>query len=159
MAATASAGPEFDQRITGALGAAQGAGIFLSGVNATIGVSGGNVSYANTIGGTGNGSTAITKTGVGTLTLAAANTFVGNINIAAGTLSVASSANLGNAADGVAISNGATFAVTSTATFSNARTFSIAGNSAFDIAAGTTTTPARRGFVERQFAEDRMTAR
>ena len=124
----------------GAAGTGLGAGIFLSGVTANIGVSGGNVSYANTIGGTGNGSTAINKTGAGMLTLSGANTFTGDINIAAGTLSVAGTNNLGTATNDVAISNGATFAVTSTATFANGRSFSIAGNSAFDIAAGTTTT-------------------
>ena len=59
----------------GAGGATAGARIFLNGVNATIGVSTGTVTYADTIGGAGatNGgaTTAITKTGAGTLVLSA----------------------------------------------------------------------------------------
>ncbi|WP_296522673.1 autotransporter domain-containing protein [Rhodoplanes sp.] len=137
-------GPSSFNGSAGAAGTAQGAGIFLSGVTANIGVSGGTVTYGNTIGGTGlttgGINTAINKTGSGTLVLSAANTFIGNVNITAGTLAVAGTGNLGNAANRVAIWDGATFAVTSTATFANTRLFSIAGLSTFAIAPGTTTT-------------------
>ena len=118
----------------GSAGTGQGAGIFLSGVRANIGVSSGNLIYANTIAGTGLNiggvTTAINKTGAGTLTLSAVNTFPGNVNISAGTLSVAGTANLGNLANAVVMSNGATFAVTATSTFANGHAFKIAGSSA-----------------------------
>ena len=133
-------GPSSFSGSPGGTGAAQGAGIFLSGVAATIAVSSGNVAYANTIGGTGLAGTAINKTGAGMLTLSATNTFAGNINITAGTLAVAGTANLGNINNDVAISNGATFGVTATATFAAGRAFSVAGISSFDIAAATTST-------------------
>ncbi len=100
----------------------------------------GNVTYANTIGGTGLAGTAINKTGAGILALSATNTFTGNVNVTAGTLSVAGTANLGNVNNDVAISSGATFGVTATATFAAGRAFSVAGTSTFDIAAGTTST-------------------
>jgi autotransporter-associated beta strand protein len=103
-------------------------------------VTSGNVTYANTIGGTGLAGTAINKTGAGMLTLSATNTFAGNINITAGTLSVAGTANLGNINNDVAISDGATFGVTANATFASGRAFSVAGISSFDIAAATTST-------------------
>jgi uncharacterized protein with beta-barrel porin domain len=124
----------------GGSGPAQGTGIFLNGVMVNIGVSGGTVAYADSIAGTGFNGTAINKTGVGMLVLNTANTFVGNLNVSAGTLAVSSDANLGSAANAVHISDGATFAVTATATFGNQRGFAVAGNSMFDIAAGTTST-------------------
>jgi uncharacterized protein with beta-barrel porin domain len=137
-------GPSNFSGSPGGTGAAQGAGIFLNGVMVNIGVSGATVTYANTIAGTGLNTggvtTAINKTGAGMLTLSATNTFVGNINISAGTLAVAGAANLGNANNGVVISDGATFAVTATSTFANTHLFKVAGSSMFDIAAGTTTT-------------------
>jgi autotransporter-associated beta strand protein len=137
-------GPNNLNGTPGSTGTIQGTGIFLSGVMANIGVSGGTVTYANSIAGTGLNSgpvtTAINKTGAGTLVLSATNTFSGNVNISAGTLSVAGTGNLGNLSNGVVISDGATFGVTANATFAAARSFSIAGFSTFDIAAGTTTT-------------------
>ncbi len=137
-------GPSAFNGSAGATGTAQGAGIFLSGVTANIGVSGGMVSYANTIGGTGlttgGVNTAINKTGAGTLALSATNTFTGNINIAAGTLSIAATANLGNVNNDVSISDGATFGVTGTTTFQSGHGFQIAGNSTFDVASATTST-------------------
>ncbi|MBR0991628.1 autotransporter domain-containing protein [Bradyrhizobium japonicum] len=85
-------GPSAINGFSAAAGAAQGAGIFLSGVTANIGVSGGTVTYANTIGGsgltTGGVNTALIKTGVGTLVLSAANTYSGNTVVNAGTLEV-----------------------------------------------------------------------
>jgi uncharacterized protein with beta-barrel porin domain len=137
-------GPSNFNGSPGGTGTAQGAGIFLNSVMVNIGVSGATVTYANTIAGTGLNTggvtTAINKTGAGMLTLSATNTFTGNINISAGTLAVAGTANLGNANNGVVISDGATFAVTATSTFAAAHLFKIAGSSMFDIAAGTTTT-------------------
>lgn len=125
-------------------GAAQGAGIFLSGVLANIGVSGGNVTYANTIGGTGltagGINSAINKTGSGTLTLSGTNTFIGNVNISAGTVSISSTVNLGNVANDVVISNGGTLAVTATTTLANGRGFKLAGASTIDVADATMTT-------------------
>lgn len=137
-------GPSAINGFSAAAGAAQGAGIFLSGVTANIGVSGGTVTYGDSIGGTGlttgGVNTAINKTGIGTLVLSATNTFTGNVNISAGTLSVGATANLGNVANDVIISNGGTLAVTGTTTFANGRDFKIAGLSTIDIASATTTT-------------------
>ncbi len=137
-------GPSAINGFSAAAGAAQGAGIFLSGVTANIGVSGGSVTYGDTIGGTGlttgGVNTAINKTGIGTLVLSATNTFTGNVNISAGTLSVGATANLGNVANDVIISNGGTLAVTGTTTFANGRDFKIAGLSTIDVAGATTTT-------------------
>jgi uncharacterized protein with beta-barrel porin domain len=133
-------GPSSVNGGAGATGAGQGSGIFLNGVMVNIGVSGGTVAYADSIAGTGFNNVAINKTGVGMLVLNTTNTFVGNINISAGTLAVANATNLGSANNGVVISDGATFAVTATATFASGHAFSLAGNSIFDIAAGTTST-------------------
>ncbi|MDI1262911.1 MAG: autotransporter domain-containing protein, partial [bacterium] len=137
-------GPSSINGSPGASGGAQGAGIFVSGVTANIGVSAGNLNYANSIGGTGlitgGVNTAINKTGPGMLTLSATNTFTGNVNITAGTVSVAATANLGNIANDVVISNGAKLAVTATTTFANGRDFRIAGASSIDVASATTTT-------------------
>jgi autotransporter-associated beta strand protein len=128
----------------GGTGSPQGAGIFLSGVTANIGVSGGALNYADTIAGTGLNvggvTTAINKTGAGVLTLSATNTFTGAIDISAGALSVGGAANLGAANNAVVISDGATFGVTATTTFANSHAFRVAGASSFDIAPGTTTT-------------------
>ncbi|WP_316231906.1 autotransporter domain-containing protein [Bradyrhizobium sp. SZCCHNR1051] len=137
-------GPSAINGFSAAAGAAQGAGIFLSGVMANISVSGGTVTYGDSIGGTGlttgGVNTALNKTGAGTLVLSATNTFTGNVNISAGTLSVGATANLGNVANDVIISNGGTLAVTGTTTFANGRDFKIAGLSTLDIASATTTT-------------------
>ncbi|MGJ5177083.1 autotransporter outer membrane beta-barrel domain-containing protein [Bradyrhizobium oligotrophicum] len=137
-------GPSAINGFSAAAGAAQGAGIFLSGVTANIGVSGGTVTYGDTIGGTGlttgGVNTAINKTGTGTLVLSATNTFTGNVNITSGTVSVGATANLGNLANDVIISNGGTLAVTGTTTFANGRDFKIAGLSTLNIASTTTTT-------------------
>jgi uncharacterized protein with beta-barrel porin domain len=137
-------GPSEANGSTGTPGATQGAGIFLNGVMVNVGVSGGTVAYANSIAGTGllNGgvTTALNKTGAGMLVLSATNTFTGNVNISGGTVSVASQANLGSGSKSLVMSDGTTFAVTSTATFANTLTYKIAGMSSFDIAAGTTTT-------------------
>ena len=128
----------------GASGNGLGAAIFINGVMANIGVSSGTVTYANTISGTGLNTggvtTALNKTGAGTLILSATNDFTGNVNISAGTLSIAATANLGNAANGVVIANGGTLAVTATATLASGRAFKIAGSSTLDIASATTTT-------------------
>lgn len=138
------AGPSAFNGTAGGTGTAQGAGIFLSGVMANIGVSSGNVTYANTIAGTGlttgGVNTALNKTGTGTLTLSATNTFTGNVNITAGTVSIAGTANLGNVANDVIISNGGTLAVTGTTTLANGRAFQLAGLSTIDVASATTTT-------------------
>ncbi len=137
-------GPSSFNGVAGTAGAAQGAGIFLNGVKANIGVSGGTVTYGNTISGTGlitgGVNTALNKTGAGTLVLSATNDFTGNVNISAGTLSVAGTGNLGNLANDVIISNGGTLAVTGTTTFANGRAFQIAGLSTIDVASATTTT-------------------
>jgi outer membrane autotransporter protein len=137
------AGPSAFNGTAGATGTARGAGIYLSGVMANIGVSSGTVTYANTIGGTGLTSggvtTAINKTGAGTLALTATNDFTGNVNISAGTLSIATTSNLGNVANDVVISGGATLAVTGTTTLANGRAFKIEGASTIDVAASTTT--------------------
>jgi autotransporter-associated beta strand protein len=137
-------GPVSENGTPGGTGATQGAGIFLSGVQANINVSTGTLTYGNTIGGTGlvsgGTSTAIDKTGAGTLVLSATNTFTGNVDISAGTLSVASQADLGSGSKSVVMSNGTTFAVTSNATLAPTAAFQIAGLSSFDIAAGTTST-------------------
>jgi uncharacterized protein with beta-barrel porin domain len=128
----------------GTAGAGVGAGIFLNGVLANVGVSGGTVTYANTISGTGftagGVNTALNKTGTGTLTLSAINDFTGNVNISAGTVSIATTANLGNVANDVIILDGGTLAVTATTTLANGRAFKIAGSSTIDIASATTTT-------------------
>ena len=86
-------GPSAFNGSAGGNGSAQGAGIFLSGVTATVGVTSGTQTYNNTVGGTGlttsGVTTAINKTGAGTLVLGATNTFTGDINITAGAVSVA----------------------------------------------------------------------
>ncbi|MBN8943521.1 MAG: autotransporter domain-containing protein [Rhizobiales bacterium] len=137
-------GPSSINGSPGATGTASGAGIFLSGVQANIGVSSGTLTYADTIGGTGltagGVTTAINKTGAGTLVLSAVNTFTGNVNISGGTLSIAATANLGNAGNDVMIGNGGTLAVTATTTLAAARAFGISGTSTIDVAASTTTT-------------------
>ena len=137
-------GPSAINGFSTSAGTAQGAAIYLSGVSANIGVSTGTVTYANTIGGTGlttgGVNTAINKTGAGTLALSAANTFTGNVNITEGTLSIATTASLGNVANDVVMSNGTTLAITDTTTLANGRAFSIAGSSTIDVATGTTTT-------------------
>jgi hypothetical protein len=137
-------GPSSINGAPGTTGDAQSAGIFLNGVMANIGVSTGTLAYGDTIGGTGlvNGpvSTALNKTGAGMLELSGANTFTGNVDISGGTLAVASQANLGNGSKSLVMSDGVTFAVTSTATFTTALQYQIAGQSSFDIASGTTST-------------------
>jgi uncharacterized protein with beta-barrel porin domain len=137
-------GPSSVNGNPGATGTGAGAGIFLNGVMVNIGVTGGAIAYADSIAGTGllNGgiTTAINKTGVGMLVLNTTNTFVGNINVGGGALVVASTANLGNANNGVNLSDGTIFAVTATATFASGHKFSVGGASGFDIAAGTTST-------------------
>ncbi len=137
-------GPSAFNGTAGASGNGLGAAIFINGVMANIGVSSGTVTYANTISGTGLNTggvtTALNKTGAGTLILSATNDFTGNVNISAGTLSIAATANLGNAANGVVIANGGTLAVTATATLASGRAFKIAGSSTLDIASATTTT-------------------
>jgi autotransporter-associated beta strand protein len=137
-------GTNFQNGLAGTAGTGLGAAIYLSGVTASIGVSTGTVTYANTIGGTGlvtgGVNTALTKTGAGTLTLSAVNDFTGNVNIAAGTVSIAATGNLGAGANGVVISDGGTLAVTATTTLAAARAFRIAGSGGIDVAAGTTTT-------------------
>jgi autotransporter-associated beta strand protein len=137
-------GPSAFNGSSGGAGSGLGAAIFLNGVMANVGVSGGTVTYGNTISGTGlitgGINTALNKTGAGTLVLSAANDFTGNVNISAGTVSVAGTANLGNVGNDVSISNGGTLAVTGTTTFLNGRDFKIAGQSTIDIASATTTT-------------------
>lgn len=137
-------GPSSFNGSAGATGQAAGSAIFINGVRANIGVSTGTVTYANTIGGTGltvsSVNTALNKTGSGVLALSGANTFTGNVNISAGTLSVAGTTNLGNSANDVVMFDGATFGVTSNATFAAARAFSLSGMSTIDIAGGTTST-------------------
>ncbi|CCD94980.1 putative outer membrane autotransporter barrel (fragment) [Bradyrhizobium sp. ORS 375] len=65
-------------------------------MTANIAVSGGTVTYANTIGGsglvTGGINTALVKTGSGTLVLTAANTYIGNTVVNGGTLEMNGSA-------------------------------------------------------------------
>ena len=137
-------GPSHFNGTTGAAGSGLGGAIYLNGVTANIGVSTGTVTYANSISGTGLNTggvtTAINKTGAGTLALSATNDFTGNVNITGGTLSIATTANLGNAANGVVMSNGTTLAITGTTTLPSSRAFSIAGSSTIDVATGTTTT-------------------
>ncbi|NPV19634.1 autotransporter domain-containing protein [Bradyrhizobium sp. 81013] len=85
-------GPSAINGFSAAAGAAQGAGIFISGVTANIAVSSGTLTYANTIGGTGlttgGVNTALIKTGAGKLVLTAANTYTGNTVVNGGTLEV-----------------------------------------------------------------------
>lgn len=137
-------GPSNAPGSAGVPAAGTGAAIFLDGVKANVGVSAGTVAYANTIGGTGLAvggvTTALNKTGAGTLTLSATNTFSGNVNIAGGKLAIAGTANLGNAGNDVAMSDGTTLAVTGTTTFAAGRAFTIAGSSTLDIASGTNST-------------------
>jgi autotransporter-associated beta strand protein len=82
----------------------------------------------------------ITKTGAGTLVLAGTNTFIGDVNIRGGTLSITSGSNLGSSLKQIKMFDGATLAVTASATLANNFTFVMSGNPNFDIAAGTTTT-------------------
>ena len=109
-----------------------------------IGVTGGTVAYADSIAGTGvlssGVTTAINKTGVGMLVLNNTNTFIGNVNITAGTVSIGTTANLGDVANDVIISDGGRLAVTATTTLANGRAFTIAGLSTIDVASATTTT-------------------
>jgi uncharacterized protein with beta-barrel porin domain len=143
-AAGTGQGPSSFNGSPGGSGTGVGAGIFLNGVMANVGVSGGTVIYANTIAGTGlttgGVTTALNKTGAGMLTLSATNTFTGNVNISEGTVSIVTTANLGNVANDVIISDGGTLAVTATTTLANGRAFKIAGSSTIDIASATTTT-------------------
>ncbi|MGJ5204665.1 autotransporter outer membrane beta-barrel domain-containing protein [Bradyrhizobium sp. HKCCYLR20261] len=89
-------GPSSFNGTNGAAGVGAGAAIYLGGVTANIAVSGGTVTYANTIGGsglvTGGINTALVKTGSGTLVLTAANTYIGNTVVNGGTLEVNGSA-------------------------------------------------------------------
>jgi autotransporter-associated beta strand protein len=132
-------GPNNFNGSPGSTGVGSGAGIFLAGVNATIGVSSGTVTYSDGIAGTGFNNTALTKTGAGTLILSATNSFVGNIAVNGGTLQVASTTNLGALGNDILINNG-TLAVTATATLASGRAFLLSGVSGIDIASGTTTT-------------------
>lgn len=137
-------GPSSINGSPGSAGVAEGAGIYLSGVTANIGVSNGALTYANTIGGTGSTTglvtTALNKTGNGILALTGVNTFVGDVKISAGTLSIAASNNLGNSNNDVVMADGSTLAVTATSTFASGRAFKLNGLSTFDIAGGTTST-------------------
>lgn len=65
-------------------GAAAGAGIFLSGVQANIGVSSGTITYADSIAGDGG----FSKVGLGALTLSNSNFYTGPTTVGAGTLIV-----------------------------------------------------------------------
>jgi outer membrane autotransporter protein len=78
-------GPSSFNGTAGAVGSAQGAAIYLSGVTANIGVSTGTVTYANTIAGTGG---SLIKSGDGTLSLSGSNTYTGSTTVNAGTLAV-----------------------------------------------------------------------
>ena len=137
-------GPSSFNGTGGAVGSGQGGAIYLNGVTANIGVSTGTVTYANSISGTGLNTggvtTAINKTGTGTLALSATNNFTGNVKITGGTVSIATTANLGDVSNGVVMSNGTTLAITGTTTLANGRAFSIAGSSTIDVATGATTT-------------------
>jgi autotransporter-associated beta strand protein len=77
-------GPSSVNGIPGATGTGQGAGMFLNGVTANIGVSAGALTYGDVIGGSGG----INKTGAGTLVLTATNTFTGNASVSGGVLEV-----------------------------------------------------------------------
>lgn len=143
-------GPSAINGFSAAAGAAQGAGIFISGVTANIAVSSGSLTYANTIGGTGlttgGINTALVKTGTGKLVLTAANTYTGNTVVNGGTLEVngtaansaLTSVNSGGQLAGVGtvketqINAGGTFAP---GNGTAASTMSVSGNLAFQSGA------------------------
>ncbi|KLD64106.1 hypothetical protein Y882_08475 [Dyella japonica DSM 16301] len=82
-----------------------------------------------TIGSVIQGSGGIDKTDLGTLVLSGANTYTGGTTVASGTLSIASNANLGNAA-GALTFNGGT--LLTTAGLASARTVNLAGSGTID---------------------------
>jgi uncharacterized protein with beta-barrel porin domain len=143
-------GPSSFNGTNGAAGIGAGAAIYLGGVTANIAVSGGTVTYANTIGGsglvTGGVNTALVKTGSGRLVLTAANSYIGNTVVDGGTLEVNGTAansplttvNSGGQLTGVGtvrgtqINAGGTFAP---GNGSPASTMTVSGNLAFQSGA------------------------
>ncbi|MBI2739765.1 MAG: autotransporter-associated beta strand repeat-containing protein [Rhodospirillales bacterium] len=92
----------------------------------------GTSTYAGNMSGTG----AVAVQGGGTVTFSGTNSYTGGTTVVGGALSVSSDANLGDAAGGLALSNGA---LQTTASFTTSRTTTLSGG-AFNTAAGTTLT-------------------
>lgn len=84
-----------------------------------------------------SGSAGINKLGAGLLALGGTNTFTGNVQISNGSLSVATDASLGDAANDVVLGGGA-LATTANLTLGPAR--DISGSGALSVAPGTTLT-------------------
>ncbi|TXR49558.1 autotransporter outer membrane beta-barrel domain-containing protein [Phyllobacterium endophyticum] len=100
----------------------QGQLIQLIGPQSTIRVGDGTLSgagYIATIGSVLQGSSQLVKTDLGTLVLAGTNSYTGSTAIKGGTLQVSADANLGNAAGGLNLDDGAT--LQTTAAFTSAR--------------------------------------
>lgn len=129
-----------------------GATLALNGYSQTIGslAGAGNVALGNAILATGGNGTSttfsgaisgsggeLTKFGGGTLVLSGDNTYSGGTTVFSGTLSVASSSNLGSG--GLALFNGATLAITGDSTFGNGVTLAAADPS-ISVASGVTAT-------------------
>ncbi|NCW63951.1 MAG: hypothetical protein EBW04_07555, partial [Betaproteobacteria bacterium] len=102
-----------------------------------------SASAASEISGIIDGVTALTKQGAGTLTLSGTNTYTGSTTIAAGTISIASSANLGATpgsadADNI-IFNGGTVTTTASFTLGTNKGITMTGNGTINTGAYTLT--------------------
>lgn len=115
--------------------AIQGGKITMGGATPTIFVQ--NVGDTATINSTVSGAGGLTKTGPGTLVLGGANDYVGTTTISAGTLSISSDANLGAAANALAL-GGSTLKVTADVPL--AATRAVDGGGTLDVAPGKTFT-------------------
>ena len=115
----------------------EGSEIGLGGAQATIRVGDGSLlgaAYAATISSSLTGSGGLLKTDLGTLVLTGANTYAGGTVISGGALQVTNDGNLGDAAGGLALANGAT--LRNTAAFTTARNVVLnAGGGIFDTQA------------------------
>ncbi|KAA0182580.1 autotransporter domain-containing protein, partial [Cupriavidus gilardii] len=116
----------------------EGDGIGLSGTQATIRVGDGTADgagYTATIASDLSGGSELVKTDLGKLVLEGNNTYTGGTRIDGGTVSIASDANLGDAAGGLTLNGGT---LQTTADVSSSRAVTLAGNGTILTDAGTT---------------------
>ncbi len=96
-----------------------------------------NRSNAYTFGGTISGNGKVVQAGSGTTTLSASNSYTGGTEIEAGALQIANDQNLGDAAGGVAISNGAALSFATGTNNYNRATVLGAGGGAMNLVSNT----------------------